>query len=73
MEKLPPMAMGLAKSATDLMNTSRKALAMPGRTRGIVTELKVRHLEEPRSRAASSMLGSMDCSMPASSRNAMGK
>ena len=67
------MAMGLAKSATDLINTSRKALAIPGRTRGMVTEVKVRHLEEPRSRAASSMLGSMDWSMPASSRKAMGK
>ena len=71
--KLPPMAIGFAKSATDLIKTNKKELAIPGATSGKVTRRKVAQRDAPRSRAASSIEGSMDFSIPTSSKYAMGK
>ena len=60
------MIMGLAKSAMDSMNVTRKALPRPGRTRGSVTLVKTFQREAPMSRAASSREGSTFLSRPLS-------
>ena len=58
------MSMGLAKSAMDSMNVTRKALPRPGSSRGRVTLVKTFHREAPMARAASSREGSMFFSRP---------
>ena len=58
------MIMGLAKSAMDSMNVTRKALPRPGSSSGSVTVVNTFQREAPMSRAASSMEGSMFFSRP---------
>ena len=53
------MIIGLAKSAMDSMNVTRKAFPIPGSRSGSVTLVKTFILEAPMSRAASSSDGSM--------------
>ena len=53
------MIMGLAKSAMDSMNVTRKALPRPGSISGSVTLVNTFQREAPMSRAASSSDGSM--------------
>ena len=64
--KLPPIIMGLAKSATDSMNVTRKALPRPGSISGRVTVVNTFQRDAPISRAASSMEGSMFLRRPLS-------
>ncbi len=56
---LPPIIMGLAKSAMDSMTVTRKALPRPGSRSGSVTVVKTCQRVAPMSRAASSSEGSM--------------
>ena len=56
---LPARISGVAKSASEAANRSRKALASPGTVRGSVTVRKTRQRELPRLKAMSSTFGSM--------------
>ena len=58
------MIIGLAKSAMDSMNVTRKALPRPGSNSGSVTVVNTFQREAPMSRAASSMEGSMFFNRP---------
>ena len=60
------MIMGLAKSAMDSMNVTKKALPRPGSSNGSVTLLKTVERLAPISRAASSKEGSMFFKRPLS-------
>ena len=58
------MIIGLAKSAMDSMNVTRKALPRPGSSRGSVTVVKTFQRVAPMSRDASSIEGSMFFNRP---------
>ena len=60
------MIMGLAKSAMDSMNVTKKALPRPGSSSGSVTLVNTLQRLAPMSRAASSSDGSMFFSRPLS-------
>ena len=62
----PPIIIGLAKSATDSMKVTKKALVMPGASSGSVISLNTFQREAPISRAASSSEGSTFFSKPES-------
>ena len=65
---LPPIIMGLAKSATDSMNVTKNALPRPGSNSGSVTVVNTFQRLAPMSRAASSIDGSMLFKRPLSIR-----
>jgi len=69
----PASTSGVAKSARELANSSKKALANPGVASGTVTEAKVPSRERPRLREASSRFGSMADSTADNVRKATGK
>ena len=58
-KELPARIRGVAKSASEAANSSRKALAKPGTASGRVTVRKIRQREPPRLNAISSRLGSI--------------
>ena len=62
----PPIIMGLAKSAIDSINVTRKALPRPGSISGSVTLVNTFMRLAPMSRAASSSEGSMFFKRPLS-------
>ncbi|OPZ40441.1 MAG: hypothetical protein BWY99_00749 [Synergistetes bacterium ADurb.BinA166] len=69
----PPSTRGVAKSASELANSSRKELAIPGMESGRVTVRNTRRGEAPRERAASSRFGSKADSTAAIVMNDTGK
>ena len=64
----PARTSGLPKSEIDSMNTTKKALKIPGRASGKVTFQNACHLLAPMLNAASSSVGLIDWSTPRSDR-----